>query len=371
MDLLRRLANLIRKELLAILKDPANRIILLMPALVQTVIFGYAATYDLRDVPYALLDESRGAAASELVARLDGSGVFHRVATLDGSADIAPAIDRGAALMAVHIGPRFEQQLNAGEEAPVQLILDARNSQTAGTAGAYFGGIVAAFNAAWAEEHGARGPPATLRIRTWYNPNLESSWNMLPALIGLLSMLQTLLLTALSVAREREQGTFDQLLVTPYRPMEVMVGKAVPSIMIGLTQSTIVLTVALLWFRVPMAGSFPALYGALLLFTVASVGIGLAVSALSATMQQAMLYTFVLIMPLVLLSGIATPVRNMPQAMQWLTMINPLRFAVDMIQRIYLEGVGLGDLVHDIVPLLLIAFATLPVAAWLFRNRLV
>ena len=370
MDFLRRLANLIRKELLAILKDPANRIILIAPVFVQTLIFGYAATYDVRDVPYALLDQSRGAAASELVARLDGSGVFRRVATLDSSSDIARVIDARAALMVVHIGPRFEQQLNAGEEAPVQVLLDARNSQTAGTAGAYFGGVVARFNAAWAEEHGARGPPFTLRVRSWYNPNFESSWAMLPALIGLLGMIQTLMLTALSVAREREQGTFDQLLVTPYRPMEIMVGKAVPSILIGLVQSTIVLMVALLWFQVPMAGSFLALYGALLLFTVASVGIGLAVSALSANMQQAMLYMFVMIMPLVLLSGITTPVRNMPEAMQWLTMVNPLRFAIDMIQRIYLEGVGLGDLVYDIIPLLLIAIVTLPVAAWLFRNRL-
>jgi ABC-2 type transport system permease protein len=207
--------------------------------------------------------------------------------------------------------------------------------------------------------------------RAWFNPNLETRWNLLPGMIAALSMLQTLLLTALSVAREREQGTFDQLLVTPMSPLEIMIGKALPPVMVGLAQSSLILLVALFWFDIPMAGSLVTLYTGLIFFTVASVGIGLSISAVSANMQQAMLYAFVLLMPLMLLSGLTTPVRNMPHILQVITLANPLRFAIDLVQRVYLEGVGLGTVWHNLIPLSIIAVITLPLAAWLFRHRLV
>jgi ABC-2 type transport system permease protein len=370
LDFLRRIASLCRKELLAIFKDPANRVILIVPSLIESFLFGYAATYDLTNVPYALLDQSGGIHAAELVARLDGSGVFHRIATLRTQNDITDVIDAGEALVVVQIGQRFEQQLNEGGMAPVQLILDARNSNTAGSAAAYIGGIIEAYNTALQSGAAPPSPQVTVESRAWYNPNLETRWNLLPGLIASLSMIQTLMLSALSVARERENGTFDQLLVTPFSPMEVMIGKAIPTIMIGLTQSTIVMMVALFWFRIPMAGSLVTLYTGLTLFTIASVGLGLSISAVSANMQQAMLYTFMLIMPLILLSGLATPVRNMPEFLQIATLINPLRFAIDLVQRVYLEGVGLLTVVHDLIPLLIISAITLPLAAWLFRHRL-
>lgn len=367
----RRVVSMCRKELLVIFKDPANRIILLAPALVQSLLFGYAATYDLKYATYALLDRSHGQASTELIARLDASGVFHRVAVLDNETQIASVIDSQQALMVVHIGPRFEQQLNAGESAPVQVILDARNSTTAGNASAYLAGIVDAFNAQWRERHGGARLPLSIVTRAWYNPNLETQWAMVPALIAALSLMQTLLLTALSVAREREQGTFDQLLVTPHTPTEIMIGKSVPSMLVGLAQSTIILLIALFWFRIPMAGSLVTLYTGLTLFTLASIGIGLSISALSANMQQAMQYTFVLLMPMVLLSGLTTPIENMPTAIQYLTSVNPLRYAIHMVQRVYLEGVGLGTVIGDIIPLIIIAVLTLPFSAWLFRHRLV
>lgn len=366
LDFLHRIASLCRKELLAIFKDPANRVILVVPSLIESFLFGYAATYDLTNVPYALLDQSRGAASIELAARLDGSGIFHRVATLQTPDEIARVIDSQQALLVIHIGPRFEQQLNAGESAPVQLILDARNSNTAGSAAGYIGEIIESYNVM----RGATGPPFTIESRAWYNPNLETRWNLLPGLIASLSMLQMMMLSALSVARERENGTFDQLLVTPYSPIEIMIGKAIPTIMIGLLQSTIVLSVALFWFKIPMAGSLLTLYAGLGIFAVASVGLGLSISAVSANMQQAMLYTFMLIMPLILLSGLATPIRNMPQFLQIATLLNPLRFAIDLMQRVYLEGVGLLTVMHDVIPLVIISAVTLPLAAWLFRNRL-
>jgi len=369
--LMRRIANLCRKEFLAVLKDPRSRAILIVPALVQSMLFGYAATYELSNVPYAVLDRSHSAASAELLAKLDGGGIFHRIASVQSPAEVETLIDTQKVLLVLHFPPDFERALYEGRAAPLQLILDGRNSNTAGSAASHVGAVAADFNRIWRERHGGAAAPLQVETRAWYNPNLETRWNLMPGLIAALSMLQTLLLTALSVAREREQGTFDQLLVTPLTPAEIMVGKALPPVCIGLLQSTIILLVTRYWFGVPMAGSALAIYMGLTLFTIACVGVGLSISALSANMQQAMLYTFVLVMPMMLLSGLTTPVRNMPQLLQWLTMANPLRFAIDMVQRIYLEGVGLGTVWPDLVPLLIIATLTLPLAAWLFRNRLV
>ncbi|WP_218511768.1 ABC transporter permease [Variovorax sp. dw_308] len=370
-DFILRVANLCRKELLAILKDPATRVILIVPSIMQSLLFGYAATYDLSRIDYALLDQNHSGASTALIAKLDGTGVFHRTMTLRTQAEIAEPVNAGKVLLVVGIGPRFEQQLQAGENVSIQLIVDARNSNTAGSAVGYVSQVVNSFNAEWRERHGAGPPPVSIETRAWYNPNLTTRWNFMPGMIAALSMIQTLLLTALSVAREREQGTFDQLLVTPLSPTEIMIGKAIPPVLIGLLQSTLVLLVTALWFRIPMAGSLFTLYAGLAFFTVASVGIGLSISAVSANMQQAMLYTFVLIMPMMLLSGLTTPVSNMPAALQIATMANPLRFAIDLVQRVYLEGVGMATVWTNLIPLFIIAVITLPLAAWLFRNRLV
>lgn len=363
-----RIAALIRKELLAILKDPRSRVSLFLPPVLQCLIFGYAATYDLSNIPYAVLDQDHSAASGDLLAALDGSGVFHRVAQLFRQQDIKRVIDQERALIVVQIGQDFARRLAAGEPANVQVIADGRNSNTAGTALSYVGAIVETFNADWAAGHGAAVPPSRAAMRAWYNANLETRWFMIPALIGTLTFLQTLLLTAMSVAREREQGTFDQLLVTPFRPVEIMAGKALPSVLIGLIQATLILLVAQLWFRIPFAGSYLTLYAGLLLFLLAAVGMGLMLSAIVANMQQAMLYSFVILMPFALLSGLTTPLGNMPEIFQDLTLINPLRYAIDIAHRVYLEGARLDQLVADLWPMAIIATITLSSAVWLFRH---
>jgi ABC-2 type transport system permease protein len=366
-----RVRTLIRKEMLALLRDPRSRVILFLPVIVQTLLFGYAASFDLNHVPYAVFDQDRSAASNELVSRFDGSGVFDRVADITGTGEMQSLIDTRKVLLVVEIRPDFERQLRAGKPVDILVVADGRNSNTAGTAVGYVNAIVDRFNADWRRANGLAGPSVQAEVRAWYNANLETSWNMIPALVGTITLLQTLLLTALSVAREREDGTFDQLLVTPIRPAEVMIGKAMPATIIGLVQATLILLVAQLWFRIPFAGSFVTLYTGLILFVIAAVGIGLFVSSLAATMQQAMLYSFVLLMPFILLSGFATPIANMPEVFQAITFINPLRYAIDIARRVYLEGAGFGPILPDLWPLVVIAALTLPVAAWMFRNRLV
>jgi ABC-2 type transport system permease protein len=365
-----RIFALTRKELLAILKDPKSRYSLIIPPILQCLIYGYVATYDLSDVPYAVLDQDRSVASRELLAGLDGTGVFRRVADLTHSSDVAAVINDRRALLVIQIQADFERRLQEGRTADVQIIADGRNSNTAGTAMSYVSAIIESFNAQWRNSHSMTGPSIQISLRAWFNPNLETRWHMIPSLIGTLTLMQTLMVTAMSVAREREQGTFDQLLVTPFRPAEIMAGKALPAVLVGLVQATTILLVAQLWFHIPFAGSFVTLYGGLILFLIAAVGIGLMISSVVSTMQQAMLFSFMVMMPFALLSGLATPLSSMPKSLQYFTLINPLRYAIDITQRVYLEGAGFGLLINDLWPLVVIAAITLTVASWMFRHKL-
>jgi len=370
LESLLRIVALTRKELLAVLKDRRARMSLLLPPILQCLLFGYAATYDLSHIPYAVLDRSHSVPAHDLLSRFDGTGLFQRVADLRTPREVSDYINGRRALLAVEIPDDFARRLAGGGAADIQIIADGRNSNTAGTALGYAQSVVDAFNTDWRSDHGQPGPRITVEARVWYNPNLMTRWNMIPGLIGTLTMIQTLMLTAMSVAREREQGTFDQLLVTPFRPAEIMAGKALPSMLVGIIQATGVLLVAQLWFRIPFQGSFLTLYAGLALFVLAAVGVGLVVSALCYTMQQAMLFSFILIMPFALLSGLTTPISNMPPSLQYFTFINPLRYAIDIAQRVYLEGAGAAVLMPDLWPLAVIAAVTLAAASWLFSNRL-
>lgn len=363
--LLRRLRSLCVKELLIIFKDPANRLVLIVPVVIQSFIFGYAATYDLNYVPYVVCDQSRSALSRDLLARLDGSGKFSRQATLDSTAEAEEWIYDGKALLAVQIGSDFADRLLSGRSADVQVILDGRNSTTASIAQGYVSQIVESWNAG----RGHRSPVA-LVMRAWFNPQLETRWNIMPGMLGSLSIIQIMLLAALSVAREREQGTFDQMLVTPLSPWEILIGKAIPPVVVGLAQAALVLFVCLFWFHIPFAGSYVDLFIALGVFTLSCAGLGLCVSAISLNMQQALVYCFVTLLPMVLLSGLATPVSSMPEALQIATYANPLRFALVCVRSVYLEGGTLADIAPNFVPMLAVAAVSLPLAGWLFRNRL-
>jgi len=255
-----RIVALVRKELLAMLKDPRGRAVLFVPPVLQCLVFGYVVNYDLTRVSYVAFDRDRSAASSELLALLDGSGVFQRVANLERAVDVKTMIDARRALVVVEFDQDFERRLVSGRSAYVQVIADGRNSNTDGTALNYVRTVVDSFNAKWWAAHGGGGPPVRVTTRTWYNSNLEDRWSIIPGLIGTLTLPEMLLMTAMALPAKKEEGTFDQLLVTPFRPAELMIGKALPSLLVFLSQSTVFLLVAQLWFRIPFAGSFLTLY---------------------------------------------------------------------------------------------------------------
>jgi ABC-2 type transport system permease protein len=365
-----RILALTRKDLFAMLKDPNERGVLFVPPILIIILFGYVATFDLNRVTYVVLDRDRSAASFALLAALDGSKVFQRVANVEQPDEVKSAIDNRSALLAVEIDQDFERRLAAGELANIQVIADGRNSNTAGTALSYVSAIVDSFNVEWRQSHNERGPSVTMTLRTWYNPNLISRWSVVSALVGAATIAEILLLTAMSVAREKEQGTFDQLLVTPFRPFEIVAGKALPPFVVGLTHATMVLTVAMFWYRIPFAGAFTVLYIGIVAFVLAVVGTGLLLSTMIETMQQALLICFLVGMPALLLSGLFTPLSSMPSTLQYLTLINPARYMIDIARMVYLEGSGLTLIWRDLWPLMLIAVATLTTGAMILRRRL-
>lgn len=367
---LRRVLALIRKEFLSIFKDPRSRLVIIGPPLIQFFIFGYAATYDVKNVRYAVFDEDRSAESRDLLSRMQGSENFELVQTLNSDKQIAAVVNSQRARLVVHIGPAFSRNIHTGVPTTIQVILDGRNSNVALIALGYIGTLVEAFN----RDLAAQGLIAAsggvqLQERAWYNANLQSRWFIVSGLGGIISMVIVMILTGLSVAREREFGTFDQLLVAPFRPGEILVGKSIPGMLFGLLDALIFSIGAVLWFEVPFRGTVAALLIALACFIVTIVGVGLLVSSLSMTMQQALLGSFVFMMPAVILSGFTTPIKNMPHWLQIGTLLNPVRYIIQALREIFLEGSGVPMIWPQLWPLLLMACVTLPAAAWMFRHR--
>lgn len=358
---------LFRKEILVIWKDSRSRIVLVVPVILQTLLFGYVATFDLKNVPYAVLDEDHTAASRQLVAHFDGSRTFERKLTLDNSSQIKGVLDNKKAVLVLHIGNGTERNLQRDANVAVQVIVDGRNGNVAGQASSYASSIIESYNL---ERSRGKGGSGQVTSRAWFNPNQETRWSMLTGMLIVLAMVQVLMLTSLSISREKEQGTYDQLLVTPLGPFAILVGKSIPSVLIGLMQSTLVFVVVFWWFEIPFAGSFSLLYLGLFLCNLAIIGVGLVISTMTATMQQSMLYAFSCVMTLMLLSGFVTPVASMPQGLQIATLINPARHGVEIVQRVFLEGAGFAQLKEAYGALLLISLVSLGISSRLFRSHL-
>lgn len=356
-----RFRALLHKEMLTTLKDRTSRMILVGPLILYVILFGYVATFNLDYAPYALLDMSKTRQSAELIRAVDQSAVFDRVMTLQNTAQIAPAIDSGKALVVMVIGQDYAENLAEGKPAQVQVIIDGRNSTTAQQAAGYLSIIAGNVSGAGTVFES---------IRYLYNPNNLTQWFILPALIMMLSMLQIMVLSALSVAREREMGTFEQLLVTPFTTGELLASKAVVPILIGIFQGTLIFLISVFWFEVPLMGSILKIYAVMAVFVLAVVGLGLAISAYSKTMQQGLLIAFVTLVPMVLLSGLFTPVDNMPAWVQAITWADPLRFALLSVRRIYLADASWLHIAQTMIPTAAVAAVTLPFAYHYFKKRL-
>ena len=359
-----RLRAIIRKEFITIFKDPGTRKILIVPVIVQSVLFGYGATFNLERVPWVLLDESRTPASAEVVRAVTGTPVFSLVADETSLHAFEARLSRGEALIGIRIPADFARAYRLGT-GTIYVAADARNTTTANVAVGYVSLIGAQVNA----RNGATGAiRMTERLR--YNENAVTRYNIMPGLMLALSMIQVLMLAGLSVSREREDGSFDMMLMTPASPVEILVGKALPPIVIGIGQAFLIFLVCRFWFEIPFAGSIWTLLAIVTFFTVSCVSLGLAISALSRTVQQSMVYAFLILLPSVILSGLMTPVAAMPDWMQTLTVLNPLRYSIEALRRVYFEGAGLADVWFYFWPTVLLAALTLPWAVCLFRRKM-
>lgn len=370
----RRLRALIVKELLAVLRDPRGRFILIGPPLMQMFLFSYAATLDVTNIDIGVLNRDGGRWSVEFLQRLDGAPAFRSIQRLSNLDEARAAIDNRRVIAVLHFGQDFSRNVVAGRPAEVQVILDGRRSNAAQIVLGYLttiaGGISSPVAVAPVSTGGENGTNTPIVVRHWFNANLDYIWFTVPSLLGTLGLLIALVVTGQSVARERELGTFDQLMVSPLRVSEILIGKTLPPLIIGLAQATAFLAVAIFFFEVPFRGSLLLLYIGVIFFLASVVGVGLFISSLAQTQQQAFLGTFLFASPAILLSGFATPIENMPEWLQLITQANPLRHFLVIVRGLFLKDMPALEVAANILPLILIAAFTLSVAAWLFRRTM-
>jgi ABC-2 type transport system permease protein len=352
------------------LRNPKGRDILIVPPILQLVVFSYAATLEVRNVDVMILNRDAGRWGHEIVQRIDGAPTFRTIQHAGAQHELREALDVQDVLAAVHIGPTFSRDIEAGRPADIQIILDGRRSNAAQIVGGYLAQIVAAVAVETPAGQRASGSVIRLEPRNWFNPNLDFQWFMVPNLVATIALLIGLIVTALSIARERELGTFDQLMVSPLRTHELLIGKLMSPMLIGLFHISFYILAAVFIFGIPLRGSLLLLYGSAIFFLASVVGIGLFISALSMTQQQAILGAFLFMVPAMLLSGFATPIDNMPEWLQPITLINPLRYFLVVVRGVFLKDIPATEVIAQTVPLILIGIATLTAAAWLFRRRM-
>ncbi len=363
-----RIGELVKKELLQVFRDSRLvRVIFLAPT-IQLIAFGYAVSTDVRDTATLVLDHDRSQTSRELVSSLTASGHFRVVGHAEHPRELVAALDHRTAVVAVEIPAGFAADLAAGRGTSVQLLFDGTNSNLATVARGYAERIVQGFGARTAAL-AVPASPLELTERAWFNPDLKSRNYNVPAVVGVILMLICLLLTSLAVVREREIGTLEQLLVSPLRPWELLVGKTIPFALLGLLDLAIVTAVALLWFEVPFRGSFTLMMLASVLYLLSALGLGLLVSTLANTQQEAFMSTFLLFMPAMLLSGFLFPVSSMPALFQWLTIANPMRHYLEIVRAVFLKGAGLEALGQQFAALLVLGAVIFGAAVWRFRAR--
>jgi ABC-2 type transport system permease protein len=378
-----RIRHMLVKEFIQVFRDPRMRVVLFATPIIQLLVIGYAVTTDVTRIATAVADLDRSQASREIVRRFEGSGYFQVERTLTDARAIQTLMDEGAVKAALQFDPGFADDLARGRTATIQVIVDGTDSNTASVVLAYATRIIAQVNrdqirATLALRRMAAGgqsfpqaeaPGLDLRSRAWYNPDLRSQNFYVPGVLGILIMLTLLLMTSMAIVREREIGTMEQLMVSPIRPTELILGKTLPFALIGFFDVALITTVAVLWFRVPIRGSLWLLFGGTAVYLLPVLGVGLFISTISRTQQQAMMSTFFFFQPAMLLSGFVFPIANMPEVIQVLTYLNPLRYFLVIIRGIFLKGNGFAILWPQFLALFLLGLAVLTASVARFRKR--
>lgn len=375
--MLGRLRQMLIKEFLHVIRDKRARFLLFGPPLIQTLVFGYAATLEIKHVPVAVVDYDNSQASRDLISRFQASRYFE-VRRLADRREIADLIDRSETTMALQIDSGFSRELHKGETARLQVIVDASNSNTALVGLGYLNQVAQGFARDFrmavlqrqAPTLAASLPEIVVERRPWYNPDLTSQWFFVPGVIGNLVLVIVVTLTAFAVVREREIGTLEQIMVTPIRRTEFILGKTAPFFLIGLLDTALISLAGTLWFHVPLTGSLLVLAAGTTCFILCMLGVGLLISTVSATQQQAMVTSFFFIMPAVIFSGFGSPISSMPEFLQWLTYLNPLRYQEVVLRSVYLKGAGFDVLWPQLAAMALIAAVLLTVSVLRFRKSL-
>ncbi len=365
-----RIKTLVIKELQTLLRDPQGRRLLIIPVFLQLALFPLASTLEVTNNTLAVLNDDGGSASFELIQRFSHAKAFKETLTLQSEDDLRQTIDQQKALVVLRFPPDFSRSVAAGRPVTIQAIMDGRRSNGGQIAFGYLQQILQTY----LDERDvatSRIPISKVVVRHWFNPNLEYTWFVVPSLVAIITTISTLIVTSLSVAREREHGTLDQLLVSPLTPGMIMIGKAVPALLVAMFQGTIILLGGIFIYQVPFQGSFLLLYASMICYILALVGFGLLISSICATQQQAFLGVFSFVMPAILLSGYVSPIDNMPVWLQSLTWANPLRHFILIVKSIFLKNAPAAVVLQSVWPLLLIAVATSTTANLFFRKHVV
>ncbi len=375
--MLERVRQMVIKEFIQVFRDRKTRGVIFIAPIVQLLVFGYAVSTDVRHVATAIYDRDQTVSSRELIARFVESGYFEIRSYVADDREAQRLLDRGTVRMLLRIDRGLENEIRGGRTAPVQVLLDGTDSNTAGIIMSYSGHIIQAYSdeilhQRMTRAHGAMRWPGQVHFETraWFNPNLESRNFYVPGVIALIVMLITLMLTSIAVVREKEMGTIEQIMVTPITRLEFILGKTVPFALIGLADVVLITIVGVLWFGVPIRGNLVWLFISVLLYLMTTLGVGLLISTIAQTQQQAMMSTFLFFSPAVLLSGFIFPIANMPPAIQWLTYLNPLRYFLVIIRGIFLKGIGSAVLWPQMAALALLGTATLWLASRRFQKTL-
>ena len=376
--MLSRLKQMLIKEFIQVFRDKRTRFILFGPPIIQMLIFGYAATFEIRHVPMAVLDLDHTQESRELLSRFSSSPYFQVRWHLTRQVELIDLIDRGEATVALQIHPGFSENLRKGQTAPLQVVVDATNSNTALIAAGYVNQIAQGFAQDVQTDRMGRISPylvnhiprVELQPRPWYNVSLKSRWFFVPGVIGSLTLVLVTTLTAFAVVREREIGTLEQIMVTPIRPFEFILGKTIPFFLIGLLDVSLIASVGTLWFRVPFRGSLLVLLAGTVLFLLCMLGAGLLISTVSSTQQQAMVTAFFFIMPAVIFSGFGFPISTMPKWLQYLTYANPLRYFLTVLRGVYLKGIGFHMLWPEMIAMAALGSMLLTLSVLRFHKAL-